>query len=407
MAQINKVVVANGGTRWRIRVHLGRDPETKKRTIITRTFDRKKDAEAEATRLERQKDLGALTAPSKETLARYLGRWLDNVKEGRIRARTLYDYRGIIKRYIQAPPAGAPPIGSIRLDRLTPAAFEALYAFYWKEAGLAPRTIQYLHTILRQALNHAVKTGALPRNPTDAVKPYEQAVEDQERPRKEKVMRAMSKDEAARFLIAAREDRLSALWHVLLLGGLRPGEALALVWEDADLDGGKVHIRRSLTRTGIEGWRLTEPKTDRARRVVVLPPVAIRALREHRRKQAEERLSVGAEYAGHGFVFATAFGQPLEMTNLSSRSFRRVMAAAELGSWEGKGKGRRFRPAFRMYDLRHTAATLLLLAGENPKVVSERLGHASITLTLDTYSHVLPAMQEASAEKLEIMFGGT
>lgn len=164
-------------------------------------------------------------------------------------------------------------------------------------------------------------------------------------------------------------------------------------------------VQRSLTRLGVEGWTLTEPKTDRTRRVVPLPGIAAQALRDHRKRQAEERLLLGSEYQDHGFVFATEFGQPLDGANLSSRNFRRIMAAAGLGAWEGEGRKRRFRPAFRMYDLRHTCATLLLLAGENPKVVSERLGHASITLTLDTYSHVLPDMQEAAAEKLEAMFG--
>ena len=164
MASVRKVELASGSTRWRVRVFIGSDPKSGKRTYVTRTFDRKRDADAEATRLERQKDLGALTTPSKEPLATYLVHWLDTVKEGRIRARTLHDYRAMVRRYIERPPEGAPPIGSIRLDRLAPAAFEALYAFLWKETGLSPRSLQYLHSILRQALGHAVGTGALVRN---------------------------------------------------------------------------------------------------------------------------------------------------------------------------------------------------------------------------------------------------
>jgi integrase len=221
-----------------------------------------------------------------------------------------------------------------------------------------------------------------------------------------KAMRAMTKHEATAFLEAARKDRYFPYWAVLLTGGLRPGEALGLLWEDVDLEEGKIHIQRSLTRRGIEGWQLTEPKTDRARRVVPLPDVTTRALRDWRKKQAEEKLKLGAEYEGHGFVFATEFGAPLDGANLSNRNFRTIMAAAELGAWEGEGKKRRFRPGHRVYDLRHSCATLLLLAGEHAKVVSERLGHASITLTLDTYSHVLPDMQEQAAEKMEAMFGG-
>ncbi len=403
---IKRIETEAGGVRWRLRFYLGRDPDGK-RNIYTKTFERKKDAEAEERRLGRQKDMGALVRPSKEPLADYLVAWLDNVKVGRVRARTLHDYRGMVRRYLQEPPEGAPPVGKIPLNRLRPEAIEALYSYLWTDRDLSPRTIQYLHAVLRQGLSYAVKTGALARNPTDHVKPPTRAREGQAAPGK--AMRAMSKEEAAKFLEAAREDRYRALWAVLLTGGLRPGEALGLLWQDVDLEGGKLHVRRALTRRGIEGWKLVEPKTARGRRVVVLPGVTADALRAHRRVQAEERLQAGAEYEAHeggGFVFATPFGAPLDGANVNRRHFRRVMAAAELGTWEGEGKRKRFRPAFRMYDLRHTCATLLLLAGENPKIVSERLGHASIALTLDTYSHVLPSMQEEAAAKLEAMFGG-
>ncbi len=157
---------------------------------------------------------------------------------------------------------------------------------------------------------------------------------------------------------------------------------------------------------GVEGWKLTEPKTARARRVIVLPELAVQALREHRAKQAADRLRLGSEWSDHGFVFTATFGTPLDLANLYRR-FKAVLQDAKLGTLgdpDEDGK-RTFTSGFRLYDLRHTCATLLLLAGENPKVVSERLGHASITLTLDTYSHVLPAMQEESARKLEAMFG--
>ncbi|MEX2532083.1 MAG: tyrosine-type recombinase/integrase [Gemmatimonadota bacterium] len=389
---------------WRIRVYIGADPETGKRTYVTRTFDRKKDADSEATRLERAKDMGALTQPSKEPLSKYLTRWLDTVKEGRVRARTLHDYRGMVRRYVQEPPEGAPPIGKIRLDRLTGSAFEALYSYLWKEQGLSPRTLQYLHSILRQALGHATKKGALPKNPTDAVKPPRQEL-DGGTP--EKAMRAMTREEAGRFLETAAEDEFSALWITLLMGGIRPGEAFALTWDDVDLDKGRLHIRRSLTRRGVDGWKLVEPKTARARRGVVLPELAVQALRKHRKEQAERRLLLGSEWEDDGFVFTATFGTPLDLANLYRR-FKALLEAADLGTWkdpEREGGERTFEGAFRLYDLRHTCATLLLLAGENPKVVSERLGHASITLTLDTYSHVLPSMQEASADKLEAMFG--
>ncbi len=430
-----------------------------KRRFVVKTFDTQREAKKEARRLERMKDKGGLTEPSKERLSEYLERWLET-KEGEVRARTIHDYRGILRRYIQEPPDGAPRIGSVQLNRLSAETFEELYTFLWKEKELSPRTIQYLHTIVRQALGDAVKRRALPSNPTDHAKrptrPWDAG--DDAGQSSEKAIRAMSEAEAGRFIEAAREDRYFALWCVLLMGGLRPGEALGLKWPDVNLEGGKIHVQRALSRTGVPkvcecghlrdvhdreghgectdpdcdgcdgfeaapgtGWKLVPPKSRKGSRVVLLPAVATRALQEWRAEQARERLKLGAEYADFGFVFTTEWGQPLDGANLNSRNFRTIMATAGLGAWEVIEGGkwtpaseaedpdgafrRRFQPAFRMYDLRHTCATLLLKRGVNPKIVQERLGHANITLTLDTYSHVLPDMQGGAAEELEAVFG--
>ena len=218
---------------------------------------------------------------------------------------------------------------------------------------------------------------------------------------------AMTPEQAHQFMEAAKSDRYFALWSVLLSGGLRPGEVIALTWSDLDLDQSHIHVQRSLVRRGTdEPWKLVPPKTDKGRRVVVLPVFAVRALRAHRAAQAQERLLVGGEYVDDGFVFATEFGRPLDASNLYDRNFRRIMSEAGLGVWVGEGRTRKFEPAFRMYDLRHTAATLLLRAGVHPKVVSERLGHASVAFTLDVYSASLPDMQESAAEALDAMLGG-
>lgn len=222
---------------------------------------------------------------------------------------------------------------------------------------------------------------------------------------------AMDRAQATRFLDAARRDRYSALWHMLLLGGLRPGEAFGLKWEDVDMEAGTVRVVQNLVRiVGNKGWSLEPPKTRNSRRTVPLPAVAMRELGAWKTQQKRDRLLAGPEWQEHGFVFTTENGTPLHGAR---RSFERVMAEAELGEWgpepqkprSGPPPKRRFKPAFRIYDLRHTCATLLLLAGESLKVVSERLGHATITLTADTYSHVLPTMQRAAADKLETMFG--
>jgi integrase len=400
-----KKIETTSGTRWKLRFYAGRDPESGKRQFIIKTFDRKKDAETEETRLKRNRDTGLPVTVSKEPLAKYLRTWLDDVMTGRVRERTWSDYSGVLRRYIEQPADDAPPIGKIRMDRLTPAAIQSFYAYLRDDLGLSPRTIRSVHAIVRQGLAYAFRTGAAARNVAELA----------ELPRLErrKVV-AMSPQEAESFIEHARADRYYALWCVLVSGGLRPGEALGLTWPDVDLDAGKIHVQRSLVRRGVEGWKLVEPKTSRSRRAVALPPFAVAALRADKAAQAKERLLLGAEYRDHGFVFSTEFGSPLSLPNLYRRNYRRICAAAGLGTWEevqaegkrGPKPKPRFHPKYRLYDLRHTAATLLLHAGVHPKAVSERLGHSSIAFTLDVYSASLPDLQEEAAEKMEAMLGG-
>jgi integrase len=250
------------------------------------------------------------------------------------------------------------------------------------EAGLSARTVRYTHAVLSSALKQAVKWRMISQNPASYV----------DLPRLKKTeMKSFSPEEAERFLEAASRERWGTLWAVALTTGLRPGEYLALRWPDVDLKAGTVTVRRALVRRKDGSWGFEEPKTARSRRTVPLPPSAVKALAEHKRKQAEERLAKGPAYKNQGLVFATSTGQPLDQINLLRRHFKPILKAAELPT------------TFRMYDLRHSCATLLLAAGENPKVVSERLGHASVALTLDIYSHVLPSMQQQAAERLEGM----
>ena len=175
-------------------------------------------------------------------------------------------------------------------------------------------------------------------------------------------------------------NRWHALWHLLVNGGLRPSEALALRWGDIAED--RISIRHSLVR-GIKGesWRLEEPKTMGSRRTVTLPPETIAALPSHRLRQEIEKLAAGTQYLDQDFIFATRNGAPADLHNMTKRHFLPLLEAAEL-------------PRIRIYDLRHTHATLMLSAGVPVKVVSDRLGHASAVMTLNTYAHVLPGQQE-------------
>ena len=186
------------------------------------------------------------------------------------------------------------------------------------------------------------------------------------------------------MLKAAVSDRLHAMYVVAVATGMRQGELFALAWPDIDFDGGSVMVQRSLEE--IDGkQRLKPPKTKKGKRRIELPKFAIDALHEHRKRMLAEGHAAGP-------VFCDRDGGYLRRQNMNRRSFKVLLKKAEL-------------PDIRFHDLRHTSASLLLLKGVNPKVVSERLGHASIEITLNTYSHVLPTMQREAADKLEKMFG--
>lgn len=277
-----------------------------------------------------------------------------------------------------APRAGT-PLAGMKLSDVRPLDIQQLYGDM-QARGLSARTVRYLHAVLNSALKQAVRWGMLARNPAELVDLPKQA-------RKE--MHALSPKQATAFLEAAAEDRWSVLFAFALVTGMRPEEYLGLQWKDVDLERGRITVQRALVWREKGGWYFGETKTARSRRSIPLPASTVRALTEHRRKQGEERLKLGPDYQQHDLVFATPEGGPLAPRNLKRRHFRPILERAKLPS------------DFRLYDLRHSCATLLLAAGEHPKVVSERLGHATVMLTLDVYSHVLPTMQEAASEKLE------
>jgi integrase len=375
-------ITPRGERTWQVRIFLGYDPETGKRLNHNKTVHgSKKDAQQYLNKVLREKDTSTFVEPTRQTVKAFLNQWLDTTAKARLRARTLDDYRGIANRYL------IPALGTRPLGKLTPADIQALYTKMQepKPDGmeLSARTVRYAHAVLHTALEQAVRWRLLGHNPAKVVDLPRQA-------RRE--MQALTPAEATRFLDAAKANRWHALWVLLVTTGLRPGEALGLKWDD--LDGGTIQVQRVVVERTGKGWALEEPKTSRSRRTVSLPASTVRALHSHRAKQAEAKLAAGPEYEDRGLIFATSTGAPERQSNLFRRHFKPLLKAAGL-------------PNVRMYDLRHTAATLLLAAGENPKIVSERLGHSTITLTMDTYSHVLPEMRQQTAERLEGMLFGT
>ncbi len=350
--------------------------EAGKRRQVWRKAESKSDAKDIANDLIRELDeFGDTVLTSDQmTLSQYLDQWLQMAAKPRVSERTFSDYQDILTRYVR------PALGRRILSQVKPLNIQALYS-EMQERGLSARTVRYTHAILTSALKQAVKWRMLTHNPA-------QLVDLPKLQRKE--MKALTREEAGRFLSAASEDRYGVLFAIALATGMRPEEYLALQWKDVDLERGTVSVRRTLCwrRLG-GGWYFGEPKTARSRRQIPLPFSLVRALVEHKRRQAEERLKAGPDYQNLDLVFATAQGGPVLLSNLFRRHFKPLLRHAGLDD------------SIRLYDLRHSCATLLLEANENPKVVSERLGHASITLTMDTYSHVLPSMQQAASEKIE------
>lgn len=381
---------------WVVRIFMGRDAQGKRRYLNKTIKGKKKDAETYLSKSQTAISTGTFVEPSTLTVDAYLNKWLQTAAQRRVTERTFQSYQWLLKNYVR------PAIGDKRLSDLRPLDIQSLYNSMaspkLKEGeepkhaityglGLSARSVRYTHAVLSSALKQAVRWNMLARNPCEAVELPRQS-------RRE--MLAFSTEEAGRFLKAAAEDAYGTLFAFALATGMRPEEYLALKWSDVDLQKGMVTVVRTLIwRKGGE-WYFGEPKTARSRRAVPLPASVLVALQEHKRRQAAERLKAGATYQANELVFAMRDGRPILLRTLDRLHFKPTLKRAKLTE------------SFRLYDLRHSCATLLLAANEHPKVVSERLGHAGITLTLDTYSHVLPSMQQAASEKLEsILFDKT
>ena len=375
MARKPGQILPRGASKWMVRVFLGRDAKGKRRYHNHTVHGTKRDAQRYVTKVLRDQDLGQFVEPSNRPVGEYLEEWIDTIVEARVTAKTATDYKALVRNHLK------PALGDRKLSQLSAAEIQRHYNTLL-EKGLSARTVRYVHSVLHSALDQAVKWGLLSRNPAKLV----------ELPRhRRREMRVLSSKELGEFLKAAREDRWYALWELLVATGLRPGEALGLKW--SDIEGGKIRVQRSLVRHSDGTCEFKDPKTSRGRRTVTIPPTVVATLQRHRREQLEEHLRAGQSYADHGLIFAVGNGNPLDWRVVVQRHFNRIIEAAKL-------------PRIRPYDLRHTSATLLLASGENVKVVSERLGHASAALTLDVYSHVLPDMQHGAAERMEkLLFG--
>jgi integrase len=383
-------LIQRGKERFVVRVFLGRDGG--KRRYVNRTVHgRRRDAERVLRDLLAARDRGDLVTPSRQSLGDFLRRWLDDYAAGAVAETTLASYRATVRVHL------APAFGAVPLRHLSPAPIQRHMAEKLA-AGLSPKTVAYHRTILREALAHAVKWGLLSRNPADTTDAPRVA-------RRE--MRVWDEEQARVFLgEAKRVSPYYRLYLAALLTGARQGELLGLRWEGFDAAFGRLAIQRTLYRLGGR-LLIKEPKTAKARRTIPLPASLAGELQALRAEQEERRRTIGDCPSGlecrvgacphwheFGLIFCQPNGKPLHAHNVARRDFRRVLTRAGL-------------PRVRFHDLRHLCATLLLSQGVHPKVAQELLGHSTVSVTLDTYSHVAPALAVKATRTLETRLLGS
>ena len=369
-------ITKRGKNTWRVRVFLGRDANGKQKTHSHTVHGTKNDAQTYLNRVLRERDLGTWSVPSEESMETYLRRWMDDLVLPDFAPSTVELYQIYLTRHL------VPGIGHIRLAKLTPLDIQGLYTRL--RSTMAASSVRRIHGMLSSALRQAVDWKLIPFNPASQVK----VPKDRKRE-----MRALALDEAPQFLAAASQGQPAVLLAFLVATGLRPGEAMALRWKDMNLKTGVLSVRRSVTWKKGGTYEFTDTKTEKSTRTLPLPSSLIPRLKEHKGWVAETRLKAGASWHDNDLVFPAQDGRPLRRGMLG-KWVKRCLKAAGLPS------------DLRSYDLRHSCATLLLANGTHPKVVADRLGHASVALTLDTYSHVAPNIQAEASHALERMLFG-
>ena len=337
---------------------------------VTKYFNTQREGLDWLHSMRNQINAGLTLDGAQKTLSEFLEQWLGSIRVS-VKVKTHSQYKQIVRMHI------TPTLGSIKLKDLRPDQIQALYNKKL-DSGISARTLLLVHTVLRQSLKQALKWGTIGRNPTDAIT----------RP---KVIRAemltFTEDQARTFISLAETTRYGALFNLALHTGMRQGELLGLKWIDLDWVKRKLQVRRQIQRIPGQGLSFVEPKSAAGRRAISLSKNMVERMRKHYNEQSTIRENAGIKWQENDLVFPTTLGTPMHPTSMY-KDFKALLAKNDL-------------PNIRFHDLRHTAATLMLQQGIHPKVVQERLGHADITLTLNTYSHVLPSMQEDAAEKLD------
>jgi integrase len=373
--------IVKKGDKWYVVVE-DRDAETGKRKRRWHSgYRTKREAQSACNELLAAIQLGGYVPPNRQTVAEFSDEWLAAIR-ATVRPSTMDKYRRDLRAHV------VPYVGHVALNKLDATALNRLWATLAETGnkrlapeaearGLSSKSIENVAMTVHRMLKDAVRWGRLARNPADAADPPRRSVE---RPQ----IQAWDADTLRRFLDACRTDadRLYALWVFLATTGLRRGEALGLRWSDVDLDIGRARITHTI---GLIRWQVVsgQPRTAAGRRPIALDPTTVAVLRDHRRRMIEQRLLVGAGFVDQDYVFCEPDGDPLHPERVYQAFKRRVRKHGV--------------PALSPHGLRHTWATIALANGVHPRVVQERLGHAHISITLQTYSHVQPTMHDDAA----------
>ena len=370
MARKTGQIVGRGRQRWLVRVFLGRDRETHKRRYHSRIVRGPvRHAQTYLNKVLRDRDLGRRLECAEITLDDYLDRWLETAAKPRLREKSFRSYESLLRRYVR------PALGPRNLAAICPLDIQAVYRKL-VERGLSARTVRYTHSVLRSSMRQAIRWRLLAEDPTDGAQlPRQQRRE----------LQVLTVEQSRLFLEGALRTLYGPVFAVALTTAARPSEYLALKWQDINWERGTASIVRTLERVS-GGWRFAETKRLRSRRVIKLQEWVLELL-EDLRAERKPRASRSSWPGASELIFTTPSGRPIDSDNLAKR-FKSILEQAGL-------------PLIRLYDLRHTGATLALAAGVPPKVISEQLGHASAAFTLDIYSHMLPHMQEEAAAKVE------
>ncbi len=353
-------------------------PDGKRKQLKRRGFDTKKAAQVALTELQADKQRSMFVAPLRATLGQFrLDEWLP-ARRVTLRPSTAASYEQLIRNYV------LPTIGGIRLQTLDGSTLNRLYGELLTTgrttsrrnagAGLSVKTVRNLHGVLARAFRDGVRWGHLQRNPCDAADPPKGASPE---------MKVWSADELRAFSASVASHRWAGVWSLIATTGMRRGEVLGLRWSDVDLDGGAVTIRSTRIRYGTTITTST-PKTARGNRTIAIGPATAAALRAWKRKQNADRLLAGGSWADRGGLIVTNVDGSPPNPEAFSNLFVDLAKRAEL-------------PSIRLHDLRHSYATAALASGVPVKVVSQRVGHADVGVTLKVYAHVLPGDDEDAA----------